>query len=423
MKIVGMVLAGGRVGELLVLTIKRPKSALPFGGIYRIIDFALSNMMHSGIERVGVLSQYRPYSLMNHIGLGDHWDFAGRKRGIRILPPYRGEKESDWYKGTADAVYQNTNYINELKPDLVLVVSGDHICRMDYSELVDFHRSNNADLTVAFTKVSLPTSSQFGLGTIDRRGRLVEYQEKPSRQASPWASMTVYLFKKEVLFELLQANVRETSHEFGRDIIPKAMARHRVYGFRFRGFWAYARTLDSYYETNMLLLKKGRLDLDRWQVRTNLYERNLLADRPPGVITDGGRVKNSIISEGCVIKGTVINSVLSPGVVVGAGSTVTDSIVMHDSQIGPGALIEHTICDKDVKFGRAARCGTGGPDPNQDFPLLLASGLTVIGKAAAIPEGTTIGKNCLVYPDVSEGCFARSVINSGESVTVYHEEK
>ncbi len=423
MKIVGMVLAGGRVGELLVLTIKRPKSALPFGGIYRIIDFALSNMMHSGIERVGVLSQYRPYSLMNHIGLGDHWDFAGRKRGIRILPPYRGEKESDWYKGTADAVYQNTNYINELKADLVLIVSGDHICRIDYGGLVDFHQNNNADLTVAFTKVSLPTSSQFGLGTIDRRGRLVEYQEKPSRQASPWASMTIYLFKKEVLFELLQENVRETSHEFGRDIIPKAMALHRVYGFRFRGFWEYARTLDAYYETNMLLLKKGRLDLDRWQVRTNLYERNLLADRPPGIITDGGRVKNSIISEGCVIRGTVINSVLSPGVVVGPGSTVTDSIVMHDSQIGPGALIERTICDKDVKFGKATRCGTGGPDPNFDFPLLLASGLTVIGKAAVIPEGTTIGKNCLVYPDVKEGCFARSVINSGESVTSYHEKK
>ena len=423
MKIVGMVLAGGRVDELLVLTMKRPKSALPFGGIYRIIDFALSNLMHSGIENVGILSQYRPYSLMNHVGLGEHWDFAGRKRGVRILPPYRGEKASDWYKGTADAVYQNLNFINEHSANLVLIVSADHIYRMNYTEMFDFHLSNNADLTVAFTKVPISTASRFGLGVMERKGRLVAYREKPAEPVSVWASMTVYLFKKEVLFALLRTNARETSHEFGRDIIPRAMANHRVFGFKHKGFWEYARTIDAYYDANLLLLRKSKLDLASWQVRTNLYERNLLGDRPPCVITNHGEIENSIVSEGCIIKGKVVNSVLSPGVVVDEHSLVMNSIIMHDTMINRECVLKDTICDKDVSFGRGVVCGEGEMRPNQDFPQLLTLGVTVIGKGARIPEGTEIGKNCLIYPDVNEGCFGKSVIASGESLRSYREEK
>lgn len=423
MKTVGMILAGGRVDDLLVLTIKRPKSALPFGGIYRIIDFALSNMMHSDVDRVGVLSQYRPYSLMNHIGLGEHWDFSGRKRGVRILPPYRGEKESDWYRGTADAVYQNINYINELKPDLVLVVSGDHIYHMNYAELIDFHSSKKADLTIAFTKVGHNAAAQFGLGTIDRAGRLVEYHEKPRAPRSQWASMTVYLFRRDVLLGLLGANARDRSHEFGRDIIPKAMKAHCVYGFKFAGFWEYARTLDAYYAANMRLLGEGKSDLARWQVRTNLYERNLVADRPPGMIKDQGRVVNSVISEGCVIQGRVVNSILSPGVFVSKGSEILNSIIMHDTMVESGCMIQNTICDKDVRFGRGGVCGSGRLIPNRDFPRLLHRGLTVIGKGASIPSGARIGRNCLIYPDVTEDNFSRGTVGSGELIRVEHEKK
>ncbi len=423
MKIIGMVLAGGRVDELLVLTMKRPKSALPFGGIYRIIDFALSNLMHSGIENVGVLSQYRPYSLMNHIGLGEHWDFAGRKRGIRILPPYRGEKASDWYKGTADAVYQNLNFINEHQPDLILIVSADHIYRMDYTGMIEQHINRKADLTVAFTRVPLTMANRFGLGIFDRKGLLVEYHEKPSEPNSVWASMTVYLFKKEVLIHLLKANVRESSHEFGRDIIPRAMKGYRVFGYKFNGFWEYARTIDAYYQANMLLLKKSKIDLARWQIRTNLYERNLLADRPPAIITAQAEVKNSIISDGCIIRGRVINSILSPGVVVERKSQVIDSIIMHDTFISPNCVIRDIICDKDVYFGEDTICGEGDSHPNQDFPNLLKKGITVIGKGARIPEKTKIGKNCLIYPDVTEGCFGKSIIDSGETVKGLYEEE
>lgn len=420
-----MILAGGRVDELLVLTLKRPKSALPFGGIYRIIDFALSNLMHSGIDNVGILSQYRPFSLMRHVGVGEHWDFIGRSRGVRILPPYRGMRASDWYKGTADAIYQNQNYINEHNPDLVLIVSGDHIYRMDYANLVDFHIEGKADLTIAFTRISSRSETRFGLGVIGRNGRLTDYREKPVERISRWASMTVYVFRKEVLYELLKTNVREPSHEFGRDIIPKALANYRVSAYKFKGFWEYSRTIDAYFGSNMLLLKKkAGFDLERWQVRTNPYERNLVADRPPCKIASRAQVRNSIISDGCIIEGRVLNSILSPGVRIEEGSEIVDSIVMHDARIGRGVVVNKTICDKEVMIGDKAICGEGDEfAPNNDYPRLLSCGITVIGKGAKIPGGIRIGRNCIIYPDVDEDCFSRNTIDSGENVRGAYEEE
>ncbi|KPJ71180.1 hypothetical protein AMJ52_08900 [candidate division TA06 bacterium DG_78] len=374
--VVAMVLAGGRVDELLSLTEKRPKSALPIFGIYRIIDFALSNLMHSGIPNAGVLSQYRPYALVRHIGTGEHWDFIGRKRGIRILSPYRGAKASDWYKGTADAVYQNISYIEEFNPEYVLVISADHIYHMNYRQVFQFHVEKKADVTICFTQAKKKTS-RFGYGVIDKNDRLVAYQEKPEVPQSNWISMTVYLFKTALLIDCLNTNAREKSHEFGRDIIPRLIQDKRIFGYRFNDYWAYARTIASYYETNMDLLKR-KINLDMWQVRTNLSERCGDRDRLPAYI--GGHVSNAIISEGCSIRGSVQNSILSPGVFVAPGAEVIGSIIFHDTKIEPRAIVTKVICDKDCHIGEGSVIGGYGDSEN--------SGITLLGKNTIIPPKT-----------------------------------
>lgn len=392
--VLAMVLAGGRVDELLCLTEKRPKSALPIFGIYRIIDFVLSNFMHSGIDNVGVLSQYRPSALVRHIGTGEHWDYVGRKRGIRILPPYRGFKESDWYKGTADAVYQNIAYIEEFSPGHVLIASADHIYRMDYKPFFQFHIEKNADATICFTNAKTKTT-RFGYGIINRNGQVSEYSEKPDIPLSDWVSMTVYLFKKDFLIAILNENAGEQSHEFGRDIILRYISTNRVFGFKFNDYWAYARTVDSYYKTNMDLLK-GKINLLEWQIRTNLLERCIKSDRLPAYID--GDVSNSIISEGCVIKGKVKNSLLSPGVTVAAKAKVIDSIIFHDTKIEHGATLKKVICDKDSHIGEAAIIGGRGEDiPSKEFGDLLSSGITILGRNTTIPPKTVIRANTAIY--------------------------
>lgn len=392
--VLAMILAGGRVDELLALTEKRPKAALPVFGSYRIIDFVLSNMMHSGLDNVGVLSQFRPYSLMRHIKTGEPWDFIGRKRSVRILPPYKGLQESDWYKGTADAVYQNISYIEEYNPRHVLIAAGDHIYRLDYRELFKEHLENNADLTVGFTRVK-EKSSWFGYGIIDRAGVLKKYFEKPKENPSSWASMTVYLFKKEFLYDVLRENARAASHEFGRDIIPRVLTAGRIFAYKFYGYWAYARTVDAYFNANMSFLNRA-VDLKSWQVRSDLSEGSARGDRMPASID--GRVSNTIISEGCVIHGEVENSVLSPGVTVDAGARVVDSILMHDTRIGANAKLRKVICDKCCVIDENADIGAYGQSiPSQEFGKLLGSGISVIGRGVRILPNTKIGANTVVY--------------------------
>jgi glucose-1-phosphate adenylyltransferase len=392
-KVLAMVLAGGRVDELLCLTEGRPKSALPIFGIYRIIDFPLSNLMNSGIYNVGILSQYRPYALLRHIGAGAHWDFIGRKREIRILPPYRGAKESDWYRGTADAVYQNISYIKELNPEYVLVISADHVYRMDYKLLLHYHIEKDADATICFTKVKTK-STRFGYGMINKNGKLVKYLEKPTEPLSDWISMTVYVFKTNFLVDILKSYVLKKLYEFGRDIIPNIISKNRVYGYKFNDYWAYARTIESFYETNMDLLKR-KIDLKKWQIRTNLYERCIDRDRPPAYVN--GDVSNSVVSEGCKIKGKVKNSILSPGVIVENGAAIIDSIIFHDTRIENNAKLKKVICDKDVQISKASV--VGGIDeniPSKKFGDLLSSGITILGKGANIPQKTEIRANTMV---------------------------
>ncbi|HUJ68234.1 MAG TPA: sugar phosphate nucleotidyltransferase, partial [Syntrophorhabdales bacterium] len=249
--VLAMILAGGRVDELDVLTFSRPKSVLPFGALYRIIDFPMSNLMNSGIERVGILSQYRPFYLINHIANGQPWDMVGRNRFAVILPPFKGMGTSDWYKGTADAVYQNIDFIKMYNPDLVLILSGDHIYKMDYLDVINYHVEMKADLTIAFTPMPNEGPDRFGQGLIEGKdptgGRLIEYVEKPQKRVHDWASLTIYVFNQRVLLEALEENANKDSHEFGRDIIPSLIGKAMIHGYKHTGYWGYTRTLEEYW--------------------------------------------------------------------------------------------------------------------------------------------------------------------------------
>jgi len=316
-QVLAMILAGGRVGELDVLTFYRPKSVLPYGGLYRVIDFPMSNLMHSDIENVGILSQYRPFELISHIANGEPWDMTGRHRQAVILPPFQGRGSSDWYKGTADAVYQNIDFIRMCDPEIVVVLSGDHIYRMDYRKLIEFHLEKGADMTVAFTKVPPEASSRFGLAFIEdedsRGGRITQYREKPRNSRLEWASLTIYVFRTQLLITALEENAADSSHEFGRDIIPMLMEKHRVYGYKHSGYWGYTRTIDEYYRTSMDVLgERPKLDIRSWQLRTNMADSSI-RDRRPAFVGPSASVEDTFFHCGCTINGRVARSILFPG--------------------------------------------------------------------------------------------------------------
>ena len=406
--VLAMILAGGRVDELDVLTFLRPKSVLPFGALYRIIDFPMSNLMHSGIERVGILSQYRPFDLINHIANGQPWDMVGRNRFAVILPPFKGRGASDWYKGTADAVYQNTDFIRMYNPDLVLIISGDHIYKMDYQEVISFHLDKKADLTVAFTTVPREGAHRFGQGLIEggdaRGGKLTKYAEKPKKALYEWASLTIYVFRTAVLLEALDDNARKESHEFGRDIIPSLLGSFRVYGYRHRGYWGYTRTLEEYWRTNMDLLgDQARIDLRAWQIRTNLAHGET-RDRQPAIVGPSAVVRDSLLYSGCHVRGEVSHSLLFPGVQVEEGAVVEDSILFFDTVVKREARLSRTIADTGVEAG--ARTRIGGRD----------GALAVIGMGSIVPDEVSLEPGVIVYPRAEAGHFTKKAYESGEIV-------
>jgi glucose-1-phosphate adenylyltransferase len=410
MNVLAMILAGGRVDELGVLTFYRPKSAVPFGALYRIIDFPMSNLMHSGIERVGILSQYRPFRLMSHIANGEPWDMVGRNRFATILPPYKGMEAFDWYKGTADAVYQNIDFINLYNPDLVLILSGDHIYKMDYQKMIAFHLEKKADLTIAFTRMPKLGAHRFGQADIEdedeRGGKVIRYVEKPEVPLFEWASLTIYLFNPRILVEALVDNAHQETREFGKDIIPSLQGRCKVYGYKHHGYWGYTQTLEEYWQTNMELIgSNSSLDLRSWQVRTNLADR-AIRDRTPARIGSRASVEDSLFYSGCTIKGTVIRSILFPGVTVEEGAVVENSIIFIDTVIGREARVTRCISDLGVIIGCGARIGEGRNDP-----------LTVIGSSSAIPEGVVISSGTTVNPGVDHHRFTRSQYKPGEVIT------
>jgi glucose-1-phosphate adenylyltransferase len=422
--ILAFILAGGRVDELSVLTLDRPKSALPFAGNFRVIDFALSNLMHARIGRVGILSQYRSASLMTHIGNGAPWDMTGRRRGVALLPPSTGQKDSDWYNGTADAVAHNLGFIYENDPDLVLILSGDHIYRMDYQQLIQFHNEQKADVTVGFIKVPRDKAYRFGLGVMKEKkgrpgGRLIDYQEKPSQPLSQWASLTIYLFKTQILLEILKATHPHTEGiEFGRDILPALIHHHRVFGYVYSGYWGYTRTLDEYWQTHMDLLgADSKISLKEWQIRTNL-EHERIQERQPAMIGPQAHLDQVLLTHGCLVEGTVKRSVLFPGVQVEEGAVVEDSILFFDTVVEAGAKVKKVITDKRVMIGARARIGGGSSAlPNQSFPHLLSSGLTVIGRDTHLPSRIRVGANCILYPYLEENAFDSKDIPSGATLS------
>ncbi len=415
MSAIAMLLAGGVGTRLNVLVSHRAKPAVPFGGMYRIIDFTLSNIANSGINRVAVLTQYKPLSLMDHIGDGSSWDLSGRSRGVKILPPKTGEKDWDWYRGTADAVRQNLSFLTSSDEEMALVVSGDHVYYMDYLRMMDFHRDRGAHVTIGMIPVPWEQTSQFGTAVMDEEQRIVEWEEKSPRAKSNLASMGIYVFDIKYLVDAL-ASTREA--DFGHHIIPKALAEAKVYGYRFDGYWRDVGTVQAYWEANMDLLDPDSgFNPEAWRTMTNLSNDGLSYDRTPARVVKGGKIVRSIVSPGCEVAGLVVNSILSPGVIVKQNAVIENSVVMHDAVIGEGASVRRCIIDKNVVVG--ARVGIGYGEittANARFPEHLSSGLSVVGKNAIIPEGITIGTNCIVYPEMQANDFTKALFLGGETI-------
>lgn len=414
MSVMAMVLAGGEGPGLSVLTAQRSEAAVPFGGKYRIIDFALSNCVNSGMYDVAVLTQYEPRSLNEHIGVGRPWDLDRGTGGLRLLQPYqsrRGERGA-WQEGTADALRFNLDVISPRTED-VLILAGDHIYKMDYRPMLRFHRERGADMTLAVRSVPRFEAYRFGMVAADPDGRVVEFEEKPRRTRSTLASMGIYIFKREVLIASL-AGTGKKYRDLGKEVIPPLVKSAKVYAHYFQGYWADAGTIQAYYEANMALLAETpALDLNDpdWVIHTRSEER------PAALIGPEAQVEGNLLCDGCRVDGTVARSIISPGVYVAPGAVVRDSIIMTDAVIEAGAEVDRAILDKRVRVGAGAKLGWGDDNtPNRDQPNRLNTGLTVVGKGAVIPAGITVGRNVVIYPRVTEKGFTGAEVASGETI-------
>jgi len=417
--VIVMLLAGGVGSRLNILARRRAKPAVPFAGAFRIIDFTLSNAMNAGIGKVGVLTQYRPVSLQAHLGNGMAWDLWGKTKVLRVLPPYQGQNDTDWYRGTADAVYQNMDFVDRHDPSLVLILSGDHVYRMDYADMVRFHRAKGAAVTIAVLTVPWEEASRFGLLAVDADHRVLEFEEKPARPRFNLASMGVYVFDRRALDHGLTSCCPVGGFDFGKDVIPRLHAEGApIYAYPFRGYWRDVGTIQSYWEANMDALDPAQsgMDLRAWCVRTNA-EADGATSLPPAWLGGAAEVRRSLVSRGCVVEGTVIRSVLSPGVHVRRGAVVRDSIVMHGGEVGEGAVVDRAILDKLVVVGRGAQVGVGPAERvNEAYPSHLETGLTVLGKDARLPAEVRVGRNCLVFPGVREEHYEGRTIETGATL-------
>lgn len=419
MRVVAMIMAGGAGTRLTVLSEKRAKPSVPFAGKYRIIDFTLSNCVNSGIYDVAVLTQYRPHSLNQHIGIGRPWDLDRTRGGVRLLQPYQGRGHQEWYRGTADAVLQNLSYIEERRADTVLILSGDHIYKMDYRPMLAYHQDHSAALTVAVMDVPLDETDRFGIMTTDPSDRILEFHEKPkTRDKGTLASMGIYVFQADVLRDSLLASAAEHADlDFGKHVIPDMIANHKVMAYQYEGYWVDVGTVQAYWETSMDLLGPssplGLYDRE-WVIHTVSQER------PSVKIGPQARATQSMISNGSIVRGQVERSVLSPGVYVSPGAIVRESVVMNDTWIGPGAVLDRVIVDKQVVVGAGAHLGDGEDFdlPNKVLGDKLSSGISVVGKSAHIPSNIRIGRNVLINADVDEEAFAafNGAVPSGETI-------
>ncbi len=414
MSVMAMILAGGEGPGLSVLTTLRSEAAVPFGGKYRFIDFALSNCVNSGIYDVAVLTQYEPRSLNEHIGVGRPWDLDRGSGGVRLLQPYQSRRSDRgaWQEGTADALRFNLDVIPARTED-VLILAGDHIYKMDYRAMLRFHHQREADVTLAVRSVPAFEAHRYGMVAADPDGQVVEFEEKPRRTRSTLASMGVYIFKREVLAACL-SGAGKKHRDLGREVIPPLVKSAKVYAHYFQGYWADAGTIQAYYEANMALLAETpALDLNDpdWVIHTRSEER------PAALIGPDAHVEGNLLCDGCRVDGTVVRSIISPGVYVAPGAVVRDSIIMTDAVIEAGAEVDRAILDKRVRVAAGAKLGWGEDNtPNRDQPNRLNTGLTIAGKGAVIPAGMTIGRNVVIFPRVTAKDYAGPEIASGETI-------
>lgn len=405
MRVVALILAGGAGTRLGVLSEHRAKPAVPFAGRFRIIDFTLSNCVNSGIFDVGILTQYLPHSLNEHIGIGRPWDLDRSRGGVRLMQPYQGKGHQQWYEGTADAVLQNIDYLNETRADTVVILSGDHIYKMDYRKMIQAHGERKADLTLAVMNVKPDETSRFGIVLVEDDGRVKGFLEKPQEAPSTLANMGVYVFNKNALVERMYALKGQYEDlDFGKHVIPSMVDTHRLYTYAFKGYWVDVGTVDAYWTTSMELVS-GKSELDLYDQNWVIHTRS--GERAPAKVGSQGQIQQSMICNGCNVRGQVERSILSPGVYVSPGAIVRESVIMNDTFIGPGAVVDRCIIDKAVVVGGGARLGFGTDldTPNEKEPGKFYTGPTIVGKRAHIPPNVTVGRNVVINTDVDDEVF------------------
>ena len=409
-----MLLAGGQGSRLGVLTSKVAKPAVAFGGKYRIIDFPLSNCINSGVDTVGVLTQYQPLRLNTHIGIGIPWDLDRNIGGVTVLPPYEKSSNSEWYTGTANAIYQNLEYMESYNPEYVLILSGDHIYKMDYEVMLDFHKANNAEVTIAVMPVPIEEASRFGIMIADENHRITEFEEKPEHPRSNLASMGIYIFNWKTLKEALIAMADQPALDFGKHVIPYCHEKGApLYAYEFTGYWKDVGTLSSYWEANMELIDivpEFNLYEEYWKI----YTKSEI--QPPDYIAGDSVVERSIIGEGSDIYGEVYNSVIGCGVTIGKGTVIRDSIIMNQTQIGEGCEINKAIIAENVVVGNQVKLGVGEETENDTAPHIYNHGLVTIGEKSGIPDGISVGKNSVISGVTAAADYEDSQLASGKTL-------
>lgn len=413
-EMIAMLLAGGQGSRLGVLTAKVAKPAVAFGGKYRIIDFPLSNCINSGIDTVGVLTQYQPLRLNAHIGIGVPWDLDRNFGGVSVLSPYEKSTSSDWYSGTANAIYQNVEYIDSYNPEYVLILSGDHIYKMDYEVMLDFHKENDADVTIAAMPVPIEEASRFGIVITDENNRITEFEEKPANPRSNLASMGIYIFTWSVLRDALLKKKDEPNCDFGKHVIPYCHEQHkRLFAYEYNGYWKDVGTLGSYWEANMELLDiipDFNLYEEFWKIYTNS------GTLTPQYVSEDSVIEKSIVCNGGEVYGEVHNSVIGAGVIIGKGSVVRDSIIMRDAVIGENCVIDKSIIAENVQIGDNVTLGIGSDVPNKEKPHIYSFGLVTIGENSVIPSNVQIGKNTAISGVTVKEDYVDGVLESGETL-------
>ena len=420
-EMIAMLLAGGQGSRLGVLTAKVAKPAVAFGGKYKIIDFPLRNCINSGVDTVGVLTQYQPLRLNAHIGIGIPWDLDRNIGGVTVLPPYEKSENTEWYTGTANAIYQNLDYMESYNPDYVLILSGDHIYKMDYEVMLDYHKANNADVTIAAMPVPIEEASRFGVVVTDDNHKITEFQEKPEHPKSNLASMGIYIFSWPVLKEALLKLKDQPNCDFGMHIIPYIHGSGSpIYAYEYNGYWKDVGTLKSYWESNMELIDivpEFNLYEEFWKI----YTKNDAL--PPQYISADAEVEKSIVGEGCDIRGNVQNSVISANVEVGENAEIHDSIIMQGSVIKPGTKIYGSIIAENVEVGENCTIGVGEYADSKLSKKIYNCDLTVIGEGSVIPDGVTIGKNVAISGKTEPSDYPDGKLPSGDYIVKAGENK